>query len=234
MLADPTARVGLIHLSGRARAGDGATVTIGPRSSIQDGVVLRLGPGARLDIGPDVVIRRGAVLNVAGHLELRGRNLVSWYSVIHCAGTVVLGEMTGTGEHVTIVDSTHVHGARGAADEHWYHNAVIERVEIGPNSWLATKSTVAAGAVLGERTVVAAHAVVLGGSYPPGVTLVGLPARVVRSGPLESSDRHDADHSGERSHQEGHRGDKGEQRGEPGVERPDDSADRVAWRRRTG
>jgi acetyltransferase-like isoleucine patch superfamily enzyme len=172
---DPLAFLGRTIVSGRGARG---ALTLGPRSVVQDGVVLQIADGGRITIGPDVTIRRGAVLNVRGHLELRGRNLVSWYSVVHGAGSVVFEEMAGTGEGVTVVDSTHFHGdpGAGAGAEHWYHNHRLAPVVIGRNTWLAAKSTVTAGVVLGEDTTVAAHAVVLAGEHRPKALLVGAPA----------------------------------------------------------
>lgn len=178
--AHRTATVGRIHLRGRGRPGH---LSIGAHSVIEDGVVIHLHEGGRIDLGDHVTIRRGAVLNVQGHLVLEGHNLVSWYSVIHCAGSVVLAELAGTGEGVTVVDSNHVHGPEGAPDEHWHHNNRIEPVTIGRNTWLAARSTVTAGAHLGARTTVAGHALVRRGAYPEGVTLAGVPAQVVGGPP---------------------------------------------------
>ena len=174
--ADPTARIGRVVVSGRGARG---RVVVGPRSVLQDGVILQISEGGVLELGPDVTVRRGAVLNVSGHLELRGRNLVSWYSVVHCNRSVVFEELAGTGEGVTVVDSNHFHGDEGAPDEHWYHNNRPEPVVIGRNTWLATKCTVTAGARLGARTTVAAHALVRPGDYPDGAVLAGVPARPV-------------------------------------------------------
>lgn len=161
-------------------------ITLGSGSRIQDGVIVQLSDGGRIDIGDDVLVRTGAVLNVSGHLELRGQNLISWHTVVHCAEHVVFEELTGTGDGVTVVDSTHHHGAPGAPDEHWYHNSRSAPVVLGRNTWLAAKSTVVAGVTLGARTTVAAHAVVRPGTYPDGVTLAGVPARI-----LDRPDRED-------------------------------------------
>jgi acetyltransferase-like isoleucine patch superfamily enzyme len=176
--AHPTAHLGHLEIGGRGARG---RLRLGAHSVIEEGVILQLHDNGVIDIGEHVTIRRGAVLNVQGHLELRGRNLVSWYSVIHCAESVVFEEMAGTGEGVTVVDANHFHGEPGAPDEHWYHNNRTAPVVIGRNTWLAARSTVTAGARLGERTTVAAHAVVAPGDYPPGITLVGAPARPAHS-----------------------------------------------------
>ena len=171
---DPTARIGRLVVGGRGREG---RIRIGPGSVLDDGVIVHLHDGGSIDIGPEVTIRRGAVLNVQGHLELRGRNLVSWYSVVHCAESVVFEELSGTGEGVTVVDSSHFHGPPGAPDEHWYHNNRTSPVVLGRNTWLASRCTVTAGARIGARSTVATQSVVGSGVYPDGATLVGAPAR---------------------------------------------------------
>ncbi len=173
----PTALFGKVQIS---TSGERAGIRVGARSVIEDGVRLNLVNGARLVIGEDVVIRSGAVLNLAGVCEFKGRNLLSWYSVVHCAYSVIFDVMAGTGEGVTVVDSTHFHGPEGAVDEHWHANHRPGYVHIGPNTWLATKSTVSANVTLAARTTVAGHAFVRAGSYPPGVVLAGVPAQVIR------------------------------------------------------
>lgn len=172
----PTASVGRVHVTGWGARG---SITLGRRSVIEDGAILQVSNGGRIEIGDDVLVRTGAVLNVSGRLELRGSNLVSWHTVVHCAEHVVFEEMAGTGDGVTVVDSTHYHGAAGASDEHWYHNGRPAPIVIGRNTWLAAKSTLGAGVTLGARTTVAAHAVVRPGVYPDGATLAGVPARIL-------------------------------------------------------
>jgi acetyltransferase-like isoleucine patch superfamily enzyme len=174
----PTARVGRIHLSGRGRRG---YVSIGEGSRIESGVVIELSRGGRIIIGDNVHVRRGAVLEVSGTLELRGDNLLSWFSVVHCQEQVVFEELAGTGEAVTVVDGRHFHGEAGEPDEHWYHNSAPAPVFIGRNTWLAAKSTVGAGVTLAEGTTVAAHAFVSQGTYPKGAVLKGIPARATVS-----------------------------------------------------
>lgn len=51
-------------------------------------------------------------------------------------------------------------------------------VRIGPGCWLGVKASVLRGTVLGEGSVLAAHAVARG-AYPPGSVVAGVPGRVV-------------------------------------------------------
>jgi carbonic anhydrase/acetyltransferase-like protein (isoleucine patch superfamily) len=62
---------------------------------------------------------------------------------------------------------------------------VPEPVSIGDFSWLCLGAIVLKGTNLGEGSIVAAHAVVRAGVYPPYSLLAGSPAKVVRSVPME-------------------------------------------------
>lgn len=152
-----------------------STLVLGDRVGIESGVTLSL-HGGSIEIGNQSRIRKGVVLNVAGSLILRGQNLLSWNSIVHANRSVIFESMAGTGEVVTVVDSSHFHGERGSDNEYWYDNSQQSDVVIGSNTWLAAKSTVTAGAIIGERTTVAAHAVVRSGDYPADSFLAGVPA----------------------------------------------------------
>jgi acetyltransferase-like isoleucine patch superfamily enzyme len=151
-------------------------IRVGPRSVIEEGVLLQLGPGAVLDIGPDVTIRRGCVLNVSGHLTFVGNNLLSWGSVVHCATAVTFELMAGTGEMITVVDGSHFRRSR---DDHWYHNSASAPVVIGYNAWLSSKSTVGKGVRVGAGATVGANSVV-SHDVPDDCLVVGIPAQIVR------------------------------------------------------
>ncbi|MEP7368293.1 MAG: hypothetical protein ABI662_01475 [Dermatophilaceae bacterium] len=151
-------------------------IRVGPRSIIEDGVLLRLGPGAQLDIGPDVIIRRGCVLNVTGHLTFMGTNILSWGSVVHCAAAVTFEPLSGAGEGTTIVDGTHFRRHR---DDHWYHNGTTAPVVIGYNAWIASRSTVGRGVRVGAAATVGANSLV-SEDVPDECLAIGVPARIVR------------------------------------------------------
>ncbi|NHC13441.1 acyltransferase [Motilibacter deserti] len=170
----PTAVIGTgVHLF--ARGPKAVTLLVGAGSVLESGVIVRLIDGASIRLGDDVTVRRGSVLNVAGELELEGRNLISWHSVVHCAERVVFAEMAGTGEGVSVVDSDHY---REGPDDHWYHRARTAPVSIGRNSWLAAKSTVTRGVRIGANVTVAAHSVVRE-DVPDSAVVAGVPARIV-------------------------------------------------------
>jgi acetyltransferase-like isoleucine patch superfamily enzyme len=151
----------------RLRIGEGAIV--------EPGVVFRLTDGADVTIGPLSLIRRGVVLNASGTLTLVRQNMISWYSTIHCAGSVVLGDQTGLSEQATIVDSTHY---RTTPDKYGYENTLISHVAIGDRCWIAAKAAVLHGVEIGDDVVVAAGSVVTK-NLPVGVLAGGIPARVL-------------------------------------------------------
>lgn len=173
-----------VHPSARIDPGARFEVLVGPGTCVQleldedahieSGCLIRLTAGASVLIGPRSRIRRFAVLNVAGRLALLGDNLVSWHSVIHCAEEVVLESMAGTGEGVTIVDSSHY---RAHDQDHWYGNSTTAPVHIRHNVWLASRSTIARGVTIHPAATVAAGSVVLD-DVPAGALVAGSPARV--------------------------------------------------------
>lgn len=151
-----------------ARFGRGVQIWIEPGTS----TALRIGRGARVDdhvrillfgghveIGAGSDVRRFTTLNVAGHLTLEGDNVLSWGCVVHCARRVAIGQHTIVGEYSTIVDSTHFF--TGPDDPIW-QNSNAGEVEIGYNTWIAAKVTIAKGAEVGDHCIIGAHAVVSG------------------------------------------------------------------------
>lgn len=152
--------------TGRLELGPGAWLHEGVRIQLRGGTV-RLGPGSS--------VRRGAILNVAGELVLDGDNVISYYSVVHCAERVHLAPFASLSEFCTVVDSRHFHTDDATA---YYENVETAPVEIGRNVWLATKASVLMGVTIGERAVVAAHAVVHR-DVPARSLVGGIPARVI-------------------------------------------------------
>lgn len=131
--------------------------------------------GGSLRMGPQSSFRRGVIVELTGELILEGRNIISYFSVVHCTDRVRLGELTGIAELVTIVDSRHFHGGV----ESFLHNVESAPVEIGRNVWVSAKASVLMGVTIGDEAVVATHAVVHR-DVPAGATVAGVPAKVIR------------------------------------------------------
>lgn len=143
--------------------GSANRLSIGEGTRIWDDVTFAL-RGGDVTVGPWCDIRRGVVVNAAGTVRIVGRNVVSWGTVVHCAGLVEIGELTSIGEYVTIVDSTHYHSE---PDVPVHRNLRIGSIAIGRNAWIGAKATILRDSVVGAYAVVAAGAVV-SGSVPDG------------------------------------------------------------------
>ena len=162
-----------IHAPGTnvVELGDGSVVGDGVRLQVRGGAV-RIGPGTRL--------RSGVVLKADGEIVLRGRNEVSYGTVLHCAERIEVGEGTGIAERVSILDSDHtVDGTDGD-----FYNAPLVRdpVVIGSNVFVAANAVVTRGTRVGKNSVIAASAVLTGArEWPASSLIAGAPAKVVRA-----------------------------------------------------
>lgn len=154
-------------------------LSIGPGCRIHDDVLIRFSESGSVHLGPRVEIRRGVTFNVGGELILRGDNVLSWYTTIHCSQRVEIDEMASFAEHVSIADSRHYWTT---PEEHFWHNVKKGDVYIGANTWLCPKVTVTRGARIGACCLVASNSVVTG-EIPDGSFASGMPA-VVRPNPL--------------------------------------------------
>ena len=131
----------------------------------------------RIDLGDNVEVRRDTTFMMwGGSLELAGDNILSWGNVIHCASSIRLGRMTSTNEWVTIVDSSHYFTT---PDEFFYHNTKTGPIEVGINTWICSKATLARNAKIGDHCIIAGNSIV-SGEVPTGHLASGVPAQVVR------------------------------------------------------
>lgn len=162
--------------------GSSSRLELGRGVHLHDDVVFLL-RGGSVTLGENVSVRRGTVFNVAGELELKGNNIISYYNVIHCAKRITIGRWSSTNEFVTLVDSRHFHG-EGA--EFFYDNVETAPIDIGESVWIANKSTVLMGVTVGDESVIAANSVV-SSDVPAGSMVAPARARRVRNrirGPL--------------------------------------------------
>jgi acetyltransferase-like isoleucine patch superfamily enzyme len=152
-----------------------STLRLGPGVQMQDDVTIHLG-GGTIDVGPRSSIRQGSIIHVDGDLILEGENIISYYNVIHCSDRIRLHRLASTNEFVTIVDSRHFHDD---TDRFFYENVESAPIEVGENVWMANKSSILMGVTVGEKSIVAAHAVVHK-DVPARSVVGGIPARVIR------------------------------------------------------
>jgi acetyltransferase-like isoleucine patch superfamily enzyme len=151
-------------------------VRIGPGTRIGDRVEFILKDG-RILIGDAVEIRRGTTFMMwGGTLELEGGNILSWGNVIHCANSIRLARLASTNEWVTLVDSSHYFTE---IDRFFYDNTKTDPIEIGYNTWICSKATIARGAKVGDHCIIAGNSIVTG-EVPSGHLASGVPAAVIR------------------------------------------------------
>lgn len=146
---------------------------VGIGSRLRDDCSIHL-DGGTIRIGPWCDIRTGVLLNVSGELVLEGQNILSWGTIVHCAGRTVLGPLVGASDSVAIVDSTHYFTTPDVA---FHHNIKPGEVTIGRNSWLGSKSTITRGSRIGAYCIVGANSLVKG-EVPDGHVAVGVPAQL--------------------------------------------------------
>lgn len=153
--------------------GSHSTVRFGSGCSLGDRLLLQL-KGGELLAGDRVELRKDVVINLAGRLELRGDNLVSWGAVLHVSNDVVLEEQAIFGEYLTVADSSHYFTT---PDDHVWHNVRTGSVRVGRNTWVCPKVTLARGADVGSHCIVGSNSVVTA-SVPDGHLASGVPATV--------------------------------------------------------
>jgi len=150
-------------------------VRIGEGCLIGDDVRFELSGGS-LTMGSGVDIRRGCLFHLSGRLELQGRNVLQYGTVIHCDESITVGLAASMAEFTTLVDSSHTYDG----PHEWFgHNVVTGPIEIAENAWLGAKVTVARGVRIGRRAVAGANSLVVK-DVPDGWLASGVPAQLVR------------------------------------------------------
>jgi len=150
-----------------------SSLTIAQGCVLGDAVTLRLGGVAEL--GRGVHLRDDVTLNVKGHLELRGRNVLGRGAMVHVDGRMVWEWGASCSEYATILDShhefdgttVHVHDQGVAASDVW----------IGAASLVGAHAAVLPGVRIGRACLVGTQSVVTK-DVPDRHLAVGVPARV--------------------------------------------------------
>lgn len=172
-----------VHIGSHVKVGRRIRLVIEPGSTsvlhiadyceLDDDVRLQL-KGGQITLGTGTQLRRGVLLNVSGRLRLDDQAILSWFTVVHCANDIHLGRRTFVGEFTTIVDSSHFFTT---PDEWAASNVALGRVEVGENTWIAAKATLARNVTVGSHCIVSASAVVMT-DVPDGHLAAGVPAEV--------------------------------------------------------
>lgn len=159
-----------------------STLCIAGSTKIGDDVRIEL-RGGRLVLGEGVDVRARCTIGVGGDIHLAGHNVLQHGVTIHCDERVVVGEWTSMGEYASIVDSSHTYDG---VDPWFGANIRTAPVTIGTNTWIGAKVTVARGATIGDRAVIAANSVVVK-DVPADHLASGVPAQVLRRVSTSSS-----------------------------------------------
>lgn len=161
--------------------GSHSVVRIGPGARVRRDVLLSL-RGGTLVVGRDVDVRRMATLQVGGELVLGDGVTVSTGTIVHCAESVRIDDLTIIGEFTTITDSAHLRTAPG---DPIHHASRTKPVSIGSNVWIGAHAVIASGVNIGDQAFIGGGAIVLRDA-PAGWLTAGNPARPVRE--LTSAD----------------------------------------------
>ena len=126
-----------------------------------------------------------ARMGVGDDFGLGERAVLSYGTMIHCAGRVTIAPLVGVAEYVTIADSTHY---LTEPDVRQFDNVRTRPVTVGRNTWLCPKVTVAAGVKIGAYCVIGSGVTVTR-NVPDGYLVgQGQVSRVARRLPWEARD----------------------------------------------
>ena len=152
---------------------------------------VQLGAGLRITalsrhgvhLGDGVTVREHGWIQCSSHpsnpgdgLWIGARTYIGPRATIGVGGPIRIGRDCQLGANVTLIAENHEVTEEGASA----HDVVRRGIRIGDGCWLGHGSTVLDGVELGARCVVGAGAVVTK-SFPAGTTLVGVPAKPVRT-----------------------------------------------------
>lgn len=133
----------------------------------------------RIVIGPWVHIGDDNRLRChEGTLSIGSKSVLGRDNTINCFLDVHIGAEVLISDWVYICDFDHGTDDLGVAIRS--QGLVKSPVRVGDGCWIGTKASILRGSMVGEHSVIAAHAVVRG-VIPPFSLAGGIPARVLRS-----------------------------------------------------
>ena len=160
------------------RAGADATVAIGDHTEFGQGARVQL-RGGRIAIGQWAQVRDHALLKSDGDLRLGERVVVGHSTVVSCTQEIVIADLCGLGERVTVIDSDH--GADGSDRFYLDQPLRVAPVHLARNVLVSAGVVILRGTTIGPNAVIAANAVVTGGEQPGGWLIGGIPAKPLRA-----------------------------------------------------
>jgi acetyltransferase-like isoleucine patch superfamily enzyme len=158
-------------------AGADSTLEIGDETVFGQGARLQLRGGA-IRLGPRVQVRDVVVLKSDGELRAGEWVVFGHAAVISATQEIVLGDLVGLGERVSVIDSDH--GADGSDAFYLRRPLRVTPVHLERNVLVGANAVILRGARIGANAVVGAGAVVPAGEYPGGWLVGGIPARALK------------------------------------------------------
>lgn len=151
---------------------------IGSNVTICPGVRIEITDGGKLAIGSDTTINQDCFIKIrGGELTIGDGCFVGMGSVICAIESIHIGDDCLIAEYVSIRDQNH--GISISEVPFGKQPLISKPIQIAANVWLGAKSSVLAGATIGENSVIAAHAVVIR-SVEPNTIVGGVPAKEIR------------------------------------------------------
>lgn len=143
-------------------------------------------------VGPEY-IRIGQNVRVRHHLRLEAIDKMRRPSIeigdntnieqnvhIVCSSKIHIGHNCSITANCCITDTSHPFDATANVKIGETLNTEPAEVIIGDGSFIGIAASILPNVRLGNRSVVASHAVVVAGNYPDGAVLIGAPARIAR------------------------------------------------------
>jgi len=130
-----------------------------------------------VDVGTNVRICSSCRVRGIGNITIGANTWVGHDSRFISTGLINIGRNVDIAPNVLMTTGTHeidLLGERVAGE------GKTEDISIGDGTWIAAGVTILPGSIIGERSIVAAGAVVKG-TFPPKVIIGGVPARIIKN-----------------------------------------------------
>ncbi len=181
---------GLVRFHTKAFVGAGVkirgrhSITLGSFATLDDGVIVHAHSRTGVRIGARTKVGAGSRLLCTAHPSHLGEGItigddsaLGEWCYLGAAGGITIGDNVIGGQYIGFHSQNH--NFDGTDRPIRLQGTVEEPIVVEDNVWIGAKVTFLAGAHVSEHSVVAAGAVV-GGAFPPGVIIGGVPARVLK------------------------------------------------------